>query len=168
MEAADPAPLPAPLQALCPPLAPAVRMTLATATAGLHHCACLPGGCSFKTLLSACLSGIRFVSCPPILGIVLLGCFCSFNCSSGWPHWDVGATSANINPVVVQAWTAFVWRLGPRLQGMEVQRTRELWGWVMREARQAQHPLTCLRSCSREGSSIGNWHHGGDGQLPLP
>lgn len=97
------------LQALCPPLASAVRTTLATATAGLHHCACLPGGCSFKTRLSSCLSGIRFVSCLSIRGIDFWAAFAVLIAVWAWQHWDVGATSANVNPVVVRAWTVFLW-----------------------------------------------------------
>lgn len=105
-----PLPSVAPLQALCPPLASAVRTTLATATAGLHRCACLPGGCSHKTRRSACLSGIRFVSCLPTEGINFWAAFAALTAVWAWQHWDVDATSAAINPVVVQAWTMLLWR----------------------------------------------------------
>lgn len=102
-------PSPAPLRAPCPPLASAVRTTLATATAGLHHRAWLPGGCSFQTRLSACLSAISFLSCLSIRGIDFWAAFAALIAVWARQHWDVGARSANKNPVVVQAWATLPW-----------------------------------------------------------
>lgn len=50
--------------------------------------------------------------CPARLSWVLYfwAAFAALIAVRAWPRWDVGATSANINPIVVQAWTTFVWR----------------------------------------------------------
>lgn len=90
-------------------MASAVRTALATAPAGLHHRAWLPGGCSFQTRLSACLSAIRFLSCLSIRGIYFWAAFAALIAVWARQHWDVGARSATINPMVVQAWTTLLW-----------------------------------------------------------
>jgi len=103
-------PSPARLRALCPPLASALRTALAVAAAGLHHRACLPGGCSFKTPLSACLSGVSVVSCLSVPGIDFWAAFAAVIAAEAWQHWGAGATPANVDPVAVQAWAALLWR----------------------------------------------------------
>lgn len=148
-------PSPAPLQARCPPLASVVRTTLATATAGLHHRAWLPGGCSFQTRLSACLSAIRLLSCLSIRGIDFWAAFAAL--IAAWArHWDVGARSANINPMVVQAWTTLLWHgRKRRLSGLENTGSKA-------RAASTLVPQQLLR----ERSSAASRHHRGDASFP--
>lgn len=151
-----PLPSPAPPRARCPPLASVVRTTLATATAGLHHRAWLPGGCSFQTRLSACLSAISFLSCLPIRGIDFWAAFAALIAVWARQRWDVGARSANINPMVVQAWTTLLWHCRKwRLSRLKNTGSKASTG----STRVPQQLL-------RERSSAASRHHRGDASFP--
>lgn len=144
-------PSPAPLRAPCPPLASAVRTTLATATAGLHHRAWLPGGCSFQTRLSACLSAIRFLSCLSIRAIYFWAAFAALIAVWARQHWDACARSANINPMAVQAWTTLLWHCRKWRFG----RLKNTGSTVSAAPTRVPQPLL------RERSSIVSRHHRG-------
>lgn len=149
-------PSPAPLRAPCPPLASAVRTTLATATAGLHHRAWLPGGCSFQTRLSACLSAISFLSCLSIRGIDFWAAFAALIAVWARQHWDVGARSANKNPVVVQAWATLPWHCRK---------------WRFSRLKSTGSKASAASPCvpqklPREGSSTASRHQRGDASFP--